>query len=251
MATSVFGILLTIVVILFLMQLLGVVLYQYSSSHAPVLEVACAGSEKPCTPKELKVTNIHWDGFRKADGNILSVEDYDRYIVMGESMLLGGIQNQDFVFVKKVPEPNHLILPAIMVLRREPAALQRAAMFDDKAELKIRRSWRMCSLSCSDKEINAMVNAIIMSDDFQALRRMDESKFLSNEWMLNDFSNRLMRYRNEHSGCEQANHPDNMALISTTYDTMQGRVHFSIHSSHSIVGKVEYAFGINQNLEVA
>jgi len=205
-----------------------------------VLAVACAGSEKPCTPKELKVTNIHWNGFRKEDGNVLSAKDYDRYIVMGESMLLGGIQNQDFVFVKKVPEPNHLILPAIMVLRR-----------DDKAELKIRRSWRMCSLSCSDKEINAMVNAIIMSDDFQALRRMDESKFLSNEWMLNDFSNRLMRYRNEHSGCEQANHPDNMALISTTYDTMQGRVHFSIHSSHSIVGKVEYAFGINQNLEVA
>ena len=249
MATTVLIILITIVIVLFSIQLASVAYYQRNIRRAPVFPVACAGSEKPGTPKEYKVTNLQWDKFQKADGSFLNVEEFRPFITMGESMLLGGIRSQDIIFVeesRKVPT-----LPAILVLQREQAALVKAARFNDMAEMKIRRSWKVCSLNHKEDEIIDMVKKIISSKKFLEIRSLDETKFPSTEWLIADFSNRLKRYKIEHPGCEDEANVNHKALISTTYDTQQGRVHFSIHSCNTIVGEVKYAFGINHDLEVA
>lgn len=251
MATTIFGILITIVVMLFLIQSIGVMVYHQSIKHSPTLPVACAGSEKPGTPKEYKITNLQWNRFKKTDGSVLNTDDYHTFITMGESMLLGGIRSQDILFVKEYDPQEMPELPAILVLQREQAALERAAQFNDKAEKKIRRSWRVCSLNHSNDEILGMVQEIIDSQQFQDIRNLDETKFPSTNWLLSDFSNRLERYRQEHQDCELRDNDNHNALISTTFDTMQRRVHFSMHSCRTIVGEVKYAFGINHELKTA
>lgn len=251
MATIILGILITIVTILFLIQLIGVIVYNQSIKHSPTLPVACAGSEKPDTPKEYKITNLQRNRFKKTDGSVLNMDDYRIFITIGESMLLGGIRNQDILFVKEYNPQERLEFPTILVLQREQAALERAAQFNDKAEKKIRRSWRVCSLDYSNEEIQGMVQEIIDSQQFQNIRSLDETKFPSNNWLLSDFSNRLERYRREHQDCELRDNENHKALISTTFDTMQRRVHFSMHSCRTIVGEVKYAFGINHELKTA
>ena len=166
-------------------------------------------------------------------------------------MLLGGIRSEDIIFVKEISSNEIPTLPAILVLKREQAAIEKAARFNDQAETKIRRSWKVCSLDSSNDTIVTMVREIINCRKFQEIRRLDETKFPDTDWLLADFTNRLERYRKEHEGCEQGNNINHCALISTTLDTMQRRVHFSIHSCRTIIGEVKYAFGINHNLEVA
>lgn len=251
MAAIIFGILVTIVVMLFLIQLASVALYQWDIKRSPVFEVACAGSEKPDTPKEFKVTNLQWNNFKKTDGTVLDRREYRQFITIGESMLLGGIRNHDILFVKESATNEIPTLPAIMVLRREQAAMERAAQFNDNAEMKIRRSWRVCTLNNSNEIILRMVEEIIRNEQFQRIRSLDTTKFPDNEWLLADFSSRLVRYREEHQDCEKENNVNHKALISTTYDTMQRRVHFSIHSCQTIIGEVKYAYGINHNVEAA
>lgn len=251
MATTIFGILIAIVVMLFFVQSASVIVYYQSIKRSPTLPVACAGSEKPGTPKEYKITNLQWNRFKKTDGSVLNKDDYHHFITIGESMLLGGIRSQDILFVKEYNPQEMPELPAILVLQREQAALERAAQFDDKAEKKIRRSWRVCTLDHSDSEILEMVKEIINCQQFQNIRSLDETKFPNNNWLLADFSSRLERYRQEHQGCNLRGNNDYNALISTTFDTMQKRVHFSIHPCRTIVGEVKYAYGINNEIKTA
>lgn len=246
MVIIVFWILFGITSILFLIQIMGLVVYRRGVNRSPEFMVACAGSEKPSTPKLLKILNLNWNNFIKEDGSVLDADNYKPFITMGQSMLLGGIQNQDVIFVKETKEIDKLRFPVIVVLKREPAAMVRAARFNDMAERKIRRAWGFCSLDSEDKTILEQVRKIIEGEEFQNLRCMDTSKFPDKDWLIADFSNHLFRYREEHSGCEQAGNEDYMALISTTLDTMQGRVHFSIHSDRTVIGEVKYAFGVNR-----
>lgn len=251
MATTVLGILVIILILLFLVQIANVVYYHRVTRNSPVFLVACAGSEKPDTPKEYKVTNLQWNNFKNEEGDVINAKDYLHFITMGESMLLGGIRSEDILFVKKIEDQEIATFPAILVLRREPAAMEKAARFNDQAETKIRRSWEVCSLDSPNETILELVKEIINSPKFQAIRRLDETKFPDTDCLLDDFAVRLERYRREHEDCEQINNINHRALISTTLDTMQGRVHFSIHSCRTIIGEVKYAFGINHNLEAA
>lgn len=233
--------------ILLAVQITGLILYQIQKNNAPIMAVACAGSEKLDTPRELRITNLDTSDFKKEDGTVIDLQDYERYITVGNSMLLGGIRDKDVIFVKKGIDITECTLPTILVLRREPAAMEKASsQYDDKAELKIRRTWKTCSLSQSDEEIVNMVGEIIELDKFQEIRQIDPYRFLAPDWMKDDIRCRITRYRMEHIGCEDTENENNMALLSTTYDTEQGRVHFSIHPVRTIVGEVKYAFGTNE-----
>ena len=251
MTTFLLGFLVTALILLFLIQIASVVYYQRGIRNSPVFQVACAGSEKPDTPKEYKVTNLQWNNFKNEEGSVINAKEYLQFVTIGESMLLGGILSEDIIFVKEISSNEIPTLPAILVLKREQAAIEKAARFNDQAETKIRRSWKVCSLDSSNDTIVTMVREIINCRKFQEIRRLDETKFPDTDWLLADFTNRLERYRKEHEGCEQGNNINHCALISTTLDTMQRRVHFSIHSCRTIIGEVKYAFGINHNLEVA
>lgn len=233
--------------VLFAVQIMGLILYQIQKNNAPIMSVACAGSEKFDTPRELRITNLDASDFKGEDGSVIDSRDYERYITVGNSMLLGGIRDKDVIFVKKGIDLTECTFPIILVLRREPAAMEKASsQYDDKAELKIRRTWKTCTLSQSDEDIVNMVGEIIESNKFQEIRQLDTSKFLTPDWMKDDVRCRISRYRAEHIGCEDAENENNAALLSTTYDTEQGRVHFSIHPKRTIVGEVKYAFGTNE-----
>lgn len=251
MATTIFLILSATALLLFIIQVSGLVNYRKSIKSAPTMLVACAGSEKPHTPKELKVTNIHWNDFIDDKGNVLEKDDFYTYIINGQSMLLGGIQDKDIVFVDKRTDINNLSFPAIMALRREQAAMNKAAQYDDKAEIKIRRTWDKCELTDDDKAILERVRDIINGKKFGYLRNIDATKFPSEEWLLADLQRRLERYRAEHPDHSRQNHKDHTILISTTLDTNKNIVHFSIHSSGCAIGEVKHAFGINNNIEAA
>jgi len=153
MATTVLGILVIILILLFLVQIANVVYYHRVTRNSPVFLVACAGSEKPDTPKEYKVTNLQWNNFKNEEGDVINAKDYLHFITMGESMLLGGIRSEDILFVKKIEDQEIATFPAILVLRREPAAMEKAARFNDQAETKIRRSWEVCSLDSPNETI--------------------------------------------------------------------------------------------------
>lgn len=233
--------------VLGLMQIGGLIMYKVQRKKLPVMSVACAGSEKPSTPKQLRIENLNESNFKEDDGTTIDLKDYDRYITVGNSMLLGGIRDKDIIFVGKNFNLAECSFPAILVLRREPAAIKKASsQYGDKAELKIRRTWRTCTLSQSDEDIVNMVGEIIDSNKFQEIRQIDTSKFLTPEWMKDDIRCRISRYRTEHIGCEKVGNNNHEALLSTTYDTEQGRVHFSIHPIRTIVGEVKYAFGTNE-----
>lgn len=243
----VFKILLIVFCVLLVMQLVRLGIYQRQKINSPVLAVACAGSEKYCTPKEFRITNLNTRNFKDKNGEYINSQDYERCIIVGNSMLLGGIRDKDIVFIKRDINIAECSFPVILVLRREPAAMEKASLqYDDKAELKVRRTWEICSLNQSDEEIAKMVEEIIKSKRFQEIREIDESKFATSEWMVEDIKCRITRYRTEHIGCEEVGNKNNVALLSTTYDTGQKRVHFSIHPVRTIVGEVKYAFGTNE-----
>lgn len=245
METTVFWVFAIITILLFLFLL--VEFYAYTNETVK-FNVACAGSEKPFTPQALNVTNLRWDNFKDKNGNKLNKKDFIKFIIKGDSMLLGGIKNNDLVFVRKIKDKTALQFPSIMALKRDKNALQKAAQFNDKATIKIRRTWRICTLDKSDEEIENILSEIINSQEFNNLKRIDESKFPEAECLVSDFKEkRLKRYREEHEGCNRTDSKDNNAIISTTLDTRTGKVHFSIHPFYSIIGKVEYAFSISNS----
>ena len=236
--------------ILFAILFIELAVYIYNRQSSPVLSVACAGSEKALTPKSLRLTNLDWGQFTKEDGTAIGTDEYEPYITVGHSMLLGGIQDQDIVFVKKIVGFENLLFPKIMMLRREPAAMLRASLVNDVAEYKMRRSWGQFHIDATDDSILREVRAIVESETFQQLRGIDEHMFPATDQLLSDLRNRLRTYRSEHVGCEVDGNENHEVIISTTLDTRNGMVHFSVHPSRTVVGEVAYAFG-NTHLEAA
>lgn len=133
METTVFWVFAIITILLFLFLLVEFYLY---TNETVKFNVACAGSEKPFTPQALNVTNLRWDNFKDKNGNKLNKKDFIKFIIKGDSMLLGGIKNNDLVFVRKIKDKTALQFPSIMALKRDKNALQKAAQFNDKATIK-------------------------------------------------------------------------------------------------------------------
>lgn len=89
METTVFWVFAIITILLFLFLLVEFYLY---TNETVKFNVACAGSEKPFTPQALNVTNLRWDNFKDKNGNKLNKKDFIKFIIKGDSMLLGGIK---------------------------------------------------------------------------------------------------------------------------------------------------------------
>ena len=245
-----FYILVALAGILFAILFIELAVYIYNRQSSPVLSVACAGSEKALTPRSLRLTNLDWEQFTKEDGTAIGKDEYEPYITVGQSMLLGGIQDRDIIFVKKIVDFENIQFPKIMMLRREPAAMQRASLVSDAAEYKVRRSWGLFDIGATDDLILERVRTIVESETFRQLRGIDGRMFPTTEQLLSDLRNRLRTYRSEHAGCEVDNNENHKVIISTTLDTRNGMVHFSVHPSRTVVGEVAYAFG-NIHLDAA
>lgn len=232
---------------IFLVSQIIIVSRQHRSSRkkAPLLYVACAGSVRPNAPDRKQVVNLQWDKLTPEDASSNDKKNIECFITAGRSMLLGGIENNDLVIVDRTDKSSELMLPAIVVLRRDENAIAKALMVGDRAEYKIRRSWTKCNLGQSDEEIIEIVKNIIKSDKFKELKSKDEDKFPSESDLIEDFKERLNCYRKEHTNCNNKNNNNYFALLSTTLDTSQNKVHFSIHSYNMLIGKVISAYKIS------
>lgn len=232
--------------VLFVSQVVVVSLQQHSlRKKSPIMDIACAGSVKPNAPGKIQVVNLQWDKLPHEDTPSENKKDVKYFIIAGWSMLLGGIENNDLVVVDKVKKFEDLKLPAIVVLKREPIAIEKALLVGDKAKYKVRRSWTKCSLNQSDEEILKIVQNIIQSDKFNELKSIDETKFPPSFDLIEDFKERLACYKKEHEDCKEKNNENHLALISTTLDTTLNKVHFSIHSCKMLIGKVRSAYQIS------
>ena len=234
-----------VIICLFILVIATVIVSNNILHKKPLLPVACAGSENPCTSKKVCITDLNWNDLplEQIDEQD-KTEKYQKFIISGYSMLLGGIQNNDIVFVEPIKKIDDIEFPAIVVLKREPIAIKKALQVDDKAEYKVRRTWKYCRLDQQDEVIVDVVKGIIEGSRFQQLKNKDTNKFPEESALVNDFEKRLRRYREEHEGCDNSSNANYIALISTTLDTQKNKVHFSIHSRNTLVGPVRHAYGV-------
>jgi hypothetical protein len=226
---------------LFITLVTEVIVSNSNLHKKPLLQVACAGSENPCTANKVCITDFNWDELPPLNDQ---ADKYRKFIISGQSMLLGGIQNNDIIFVESIKKIDNFEFPAIIVLKREPIAMEKASQVDDKAEYKVRRTWGCCRLDQSDGDIVDIVKRIVEGERFQKLKDKDANKFPEESLLVEDFKRRLHRYREEHENCANSANVNYIALISTTLDTQKNKVHFSMHSKNTLIGKVKYAYGI-------
>lgn len=234
---------LSLVVVLFSIQLLGFLRYLDEHKNTLVAKTACAGSEKPNTPNEIKITNLRRDGFRTSSGQNIDYKEYICYIAKGQSMLLGGINDSDLLLTRPVDVSTiSFSYPCILILRRENNALKKAAWVNDLAEVKVRRSWAKCNIS-RDNPID-IAKDIMANPIFKDLQNKYGNKFPERKEMISDFETRIERYKQDYPSCMNDGDENCITIISTTLDTRKQEVHFSIHPARTAEGEVVYSFNL-------
>ncbi len=209
-----------------------------------VVCTAAAGDPHIVVPHALHVVNLNKKGFYDKDGGIIDYEMFQKYSAAGWSMLLAGIKDGDLLFVKPYDNSSSMNFPCVVVIEREHFPLNDL----NTAHYKVRRSWAICRLDRND--IGEVLEQIINSDAFKELyeKNKDKNCFLKEEDMKSDFfNNRLAKYVQDYPTCKNVKDSNNIAVISTTLDTKQNIVHFSIHPYRCVKGEVKYSFGLQEN----
>lgn len=182
--------------------------------------------------------------FVDKDGNPLNPEDYYQYVVEGNSMQFCGIHDKDLIFVKKKFRITDLDLtgfPYILVLRNTNVAS------DNNTRYKIRRAWGISQFG--DDRFEKDVRAIMSSPEFQEIKKLKgvdgNEAYRGDEQVIEDFlNNRLPIYEEKYIKCENPDIWNRTVVISTTFDTDNKFIHFSIHPIANIIGIVKDAFTV-------
>lgn len=245
-ALNVIGIV-SIIVPLVLLLFLVFVFWQYIDRvrNTLVFGTACAGSERPDTPKELSVYKLKKEKITDKNGKPLRMDEYECLIACGQSMLLGGIDDEDLLLVKPVTDVTRLVFPSVLIIKRDDFAKQNAVRLNDYAEKKVCRSWALCDLSKEDAV--EKVKECMNQKEFVELKHGHEDKFPSTDDLIQDFKDkRLGRYKTKYPSFNQESDENCLAIISTTFDTQDKKVHFSIHPARMIESEVYYSFHISE-----
>ena len=197
--------------------------------------VACAGSNDKSACTKVEAIDIEACDFRDKNGNILNPALYNCFVVHGNSMKYAGINNNDFIFTPKGFSQEDIgTFPEIIVIRyREPC--------ENKPLYKIRRTWYKGNI---EDNLKTHAQEIISSTEFFKITRQEGYK--GKEWMLDDLSARIEKYKNTYS--ENGIYPKEYKniILSTTFDTENTEIHFSIHPVSAIVGIVSEAYTVEQ-----
>lgn len=228
--------------ILMFLQWRGVKRYDDRLNRTKVCETACAGSEHPNTPKEMGIVDLNKDGFKDENGNAIDLDEYECILACGWSMLLGGIEDEDLLLVKPIANVGDLQFPSVLIIARDDYSKKSAIKYNDYAEKKVRRSWSLCDMS-KENPIDVMKRCMEM-DEYVRLSQKYSNKFPAIDIMTKDFERRVRIYKENHPTCENVCDDNQMAVVSTTYDTQKQIVHFSIHPVKDISGEVYYSFHI-------
>lgn len=229
--------------VLMLLQGRGVRRYDERLKKTTVCTTACAGSEHLNTPKEMGIVDLQNMNFCDENGNRLNLNEYDCVVACGKSMLLGGIEDEDLLLVKSVENAGNLQFPSVLIIKRDEFSKNNAIKYNDYAENKVRRSWSLCDMS-KEKPVDVMKRCMQM-DEYVKLSEKYADKFPTVDDLVKDFERRVKIYLSNYNTCENVGDDNQMAVISTTYDTQKQIVHFSIHPVKDIKGEVHYSFHIH------
>ncbi len=205
-----------------------------------LLPTVCAGSSKKYKPikAEEEVVSLKYNTFTDEKGLKLNISDYSAYIVAGNSMQFCDINEGDLLLASKAADERDMEeLPAVIVLL-DPKADKTLSQF------KLRRAWRICSDQLSDEEFKDILKEILELDTFKQLKKELEEKGFSrsDEELINDFfkkSGRLERYKSKYK-----TNVSQKIVISTTFDTDDEEIHFSIHQLSKVVGVKKYVYDV-------
>lgn len=210
----------------------------YNSGSYPLV---WAGQPKH-TAQEVKSISVETNTFYDKNGNRVNPNDYLHFVVSGNSMQFCGIHDKDLLFVAKGFRIVNLTdFPYILVLKNTDDA-------DNSIEYKIRRAWGISTYG--DDRFEADVRAIMASEDFKEIKRLKGKDgvpaYRGDESVIEDFlSNRLPIYEKKYINCNNPNEWNRTVVISTTFDTDERYIHFSIHPIANIVGIVKESFTVS------
>ena len=203
------------------------------------IKVAIAGSPDGChrATKFVEVSGINLTIYRDYYGNVLNPDNYNLFVVDGDSMKYCGIRDKNLIFVTKGFVIEDGSLPTVLVIKREDVE-------ENSPEYKIRRVW-LKTRYVNDEDLVVEIRELLQSNDFQKLRRLND--YPGDEEILTDFKdNRLKQYRNKYLG-QEANDKDKEIIISSTLDTIYDKIHLSIHPVNLVSGKVMGSFNVDKN----
>lgn len=196
--------------------------------------------------------NLTTSTFLDDKGNPVNVDDYDGYVVSGNSMELANIKDGNLLLVRKDDSfDDSTPLPGVFVLKREHA-------LEHQGKYKMRRIWSVAYLNQTNVE--NMARGIMTHPEFIRLRR-NEALCLDEERMLREFvgdDGRIAIYKREHPHWNVNGSDENKVVISTTlrtekegeFQTESGRhISFSVHPANLVVGKVAYVYSMPRKSE--
>ncbi|MDE6226365.1 MAG: hypothetical protein K2M63_02475 [Muribaculaceae bacterium] len=206
------------------------------------IDLASAGSDEDgchLRKRSVEVSSVDTTLYTDGAGNVLNPDDYNLFIVDGNSMRLCGIYDKNLIFVTKtlnITEVNNF--PIILVLNKKNVR-------DDRPAFKIRRTWAHISFS-DDRAIMEVLSSILCSEPFQEIRNLAE--YPGDDVIIEDFQKtRLVHYKAQYIDCENPNRADRDIIISSTLETSNNRIHFSIHPISRISGEVIASFDMSND----
>lgn len=193
--------------------------------------VACAGSKDESACEQIEAIDINSCEFLDKKGNPMELSLYDFFIVYGDSMQYANIFGGDLLFVKKNFVPKDLkdeTMPQILVLRYKEHS-------EGKPRFKVRRAWYVGIIKDNLKEVAIK---IMKENSFSILTQ--QVGYMGNDWMLKDLEERITTFGKDY--------PEygGTVVLSTTFDTKEKKIHFSIHPINSVVGIVSESYTINK-----
>lgn len=239
-SSLVLGILALCTFVIFLVLFIGgIILNKKNDVILDRLPTVCAGSFDEKIPKTVPYVSLKNNDFISGFGlgnEKLKIDDYDSYVVSGNSMQFGDIHTDDLVFVPKGFQSSDLNeFPAVIVLRNSEAK-------DDKkkCQFKLRRAWERTRSDMGSEEIKDMVSDIMNSSKYKELKNRVGRRYGGDDVMLDDFTSRWDNFQSSHGDS-----PNEDVIISTTYDVKKKKIHFSIHRASSVVGIVKYVSNLS------
>lgn len=200
---------------------------------------ACAGSDPKNDGAKGVSASVETNRFFDPEGRLIDTAKYNKFVVVGDSMSLWNIYNNDLLFVPKDFNPDQLTtLPKSLVIKRRNAN-------PDSPQYKVRRTWLTCSIN--DDFNRVILPALFETPDFRVLLASDKCpdvQILTADF----FKERLKKYLDHYPKCEEADSSYNRVIISTTLHTDINEVRLSIHPVLEIAGIVEYCVTIPEHL---
>lgn len=183
--------------------------------------------------------------FLDEQGNPIKVDEYEGYVVSGNSMELANIRDGNLLLVRRNEVfTDNTPLPGVFVLKREHVS-------EGQGKYKMRRIWAVAYLGETD--IEKLASGIMNHPEFMLLKR-NKNLCLDEAQMLSEFTGkdgRMDIYKKEHPRWNESGSDENRVVISTTLRTESDRdafitngrhISFSVHPANLVVGKVAFAY---------